>query len=166
MRTGVNLAINRQKVNKQGFPLSVSRLLPGCSSHFLQSSNHCFVFNKVYHFSICGYPPFYSHHGQPISPGMKKRIRFATKIGFCFFSNSYFRSGQYEFPKPEWTNVSTECKNLIKLCLKTNPDERPTIDQVIENPWISVRNIFLFFPFCSQFSFSAIRGCAGHAPCD
>jgi len=70
---------------------------------------------------ICGYPPFYSHHGQPISPGMKKRIR----------------SGQYEFPKPEWTNVSTECKNLIKLCLKTNPDERPTIDQVIENPWIS-----------------------------
>jgi len=70
---------------------------------------------------ICGYPPFYSHHGQPISPGMKKRIR----------------SGQYEFPKPEWTNVSNECKNLIKLCLKTNPDERPTIDQVIENPWIS-----------------------------
>jgi len=70
---------------------------------------------------ICGYPPFYSHHGQPISPGMKKRIR----------------SGQYEFPKPEWTNVSTECKNLIKLCLKTNPDERPTIDQVIASPWIS-----------------------------
>ena len=52
--------------------------------------------------------------------------------------NYIFRSGQYEFPKPEWTNVSTECKSLIKLCLKTNPDERPTIDQVIASPWISV----------------------------
>ena len=47
---------------------------------------------------ICGYPPFYSHHGQPISPGMKRRIR----------------GGHYEFPKPEWDNVSTDCKNLIK----------------------------------------------------
>lgn len=70
---------------------------------------------------ICGYPPFYSHHGKPISPGMKKRIR----------------SGQYEFPKPEWTKVSDECKNLIKMCLKTDPDERPNIDQVIQSPWIS-----------------------------
>lgn len=70
---------------------------------------------------ICGYPPFYSHGGQPISPGMKKRIR----------------SGQYEFPKREWSNVSADCKNLIKQCLKTNPEERPNIDQVIESSWIS-----------------------------
>jgi len=74
---------------------------------------------------ICGFPPFYSHHGQPISPGMKKRIR----------------SGQYEFPDPEWTNVSAECKNLIKKCLKTNPNERPTIDQVIESTWVSQYDI-------------------------
>jgi len=73
---------------------------------------------------ICGFPPFYSHHGQPISPGMKKRIR----------------SGQYEFPKPEWTNVSSDCKELIKGCLKTNPEERLTIDQVIENKWIAQYN--------------------------
>merc|ERR1712130_733896 len=74
---------------------------------------------------ICGFPPFYSHHGQPISPGMKKRIR----------------SGQYEFPDPEWTNVSAECKNLIKKCLKTNPNERPTIDQVISSKWVSQYDI-------------------------
>jgi len=74
---------------------------------------------------ICGFPPFYSHHGQPISPGMKKRIR----------------SGQYEFPDPEWTNVSVECKNLIKKCLKTNPNERPTIDEVIQSTWVSQYDI-------------------------
>merc|ERR1711936_1340254 len=74
---------------------------------------------------ICGYPPFYSHHGQPISPGMKRRIR----------------GGQYEFPRPEWSDVSNDCKNLIRECLKTNPDERPTIDQVIENKWISQHEV-------------------------
>jgi len=73
---------------------------------------------------LCGFPPFYSNHGLPISPGMKKRIR----------------SGQYEFPKPEWTNVSSDAKDLIKGCLKTNPEERHTIDEVIKNKWISQYN--------------------------
>ena len=41
---------------------------------------------------LCGFPPFYSTGGAPISPGMKKRIR----------------QGQYSFPDPEWTSVSTE----------------------------------------------------------
>ena len=41
---------------------------------------------------LCGYPPFYSNHGLAISPGMKKRIR----------------NGQYEFPNPEWSDVSEE----------------------------------------------------------
>ena len=29
--------------------------------------------------------------------------------------NKDFRSGQYEFPKPEWTNVSSDAKDLIKV---------------------------------------------------
>lgn len=47
---------------------------------------------------LCGYPPFYSNHGLAISPGMKKRIR----------------NGQYEFPNPEWCDVSEEGK-IIKI---------------------------------------------------
>lgn len=43
---------------------------------------------------LCGYPPFYSNHGLAISPGMKRRIRM----------------GQYEFPNPEWSDVSEEGK--------------------------------------------------------
>jgi len=74
---------------------------------------------------LCGFPPFYSNHGLPISPGMKRRIR----------------SGQYEFPNPEWQNVSNDAKDLIKGCLKTNPEERLTIDQVIKNKWISQYNV-------------------------
>lgn len=45
---------------------------------------------------LCGYPPFYSNHGAPISPGMKKRIR----------------NGQYEFPAEEWSRVSADGKTV------------------------------------------------------
>jgi len=41
---------------------------------------------------LCGYPPFYSHHGEPMSPGMKKRIR----------------TGQYEFPTQDWACISRD----------------------------------------------------------
>jgi len=73
---------------------------------------------------LCGFPPFFSTQGLPMSPGMKKRIRL----------------GQFDFPKPEWSEVSDEAKDLIRGCLKTNPQERLTIDQVIETKWISVSN--------------------------
>jgi len=73
---------------------------------------------------LCGFPPFYSLQGLPMSPGMKKRIRL----------------GQFEFPKPEWAEVSNEAKELIRGCLKTNPEERLTIDQVIQTKWVSQCN--------------------------
>ncbi|KAL2091375.1 hypothetical protein ACEWY4_013638 [Coilia grayii] len=70
---------------------------------------------------LCGFPPFYSNTGQAISPGMKRRIRM----------------GQYEFPKPEWTDVSQEAKDLITQLLKTDPNERMTITQFMNHPWIN-----------------------------
>ncbi|XP_059800432.1 MAP kinase-activated protein kinase 2-like [Hemitrygon akajei] len=70
---------------------------------------------------LCGYPPFYSNHGLAISPGMKKRIRM----------------GQYEFPNPEWSEVSEEAKDLIRQVLKTDPTERMTITEFMNHPWIN-----------------------------
>jgi len=78
---------------------------------------------------LCGFPPFYSNHGLAISPGMKKRIRL----------------GQYDFPNPEWANVSQEAKNLIKGMLCIDPAERLQIDAVMRNNWISVRAHIRFF---------------------
>ncbi|NXD97148.1 MAPK2 kinase, partial [Chaetorhynchus papuensis] len=71
---------------------------------------------------LCGYPPFYSNHGLAISPGMKKRIRM----------------GQYEFPNPEWSEVSEEVKQLIRNLLKTDPTQRMTITEFMNHPWIMV----------------------------
>ncbi|XP_033116390.1 MAP kinase-activated protein kinase 2-like isoform X2 [Anneissia japonica] len=69
---------------------------------------------------LCGFPPFYSNHGMAISPGMKKRIR----------------NGQYEFPNPEWSQVSEEAKNIIRKLLKTDPTQRLTITEFINHPWV------------------------------
>uniref|UniRef100_A0A672RLK3 non-specific serine/threonine protein kinase n=1 Tax=Sinocyclocheilus grahami TaxID=75366 RepID=A0A672RLK3_SINGR len=69
---------------------------------------------------LCGFPPFYSNTGQAISPGMKRRIRM----------------GQYEFPNPEWAEVSEEAKQLIHQLLKTDPNERMTIEQFMNHTWI------------------------------
>jgi len=70
---------------------------------------------------LCGFPPFYSAHGLPMSPGMKSRIR----------------SGQYAFPSPEWDKVSDQAKSLIKGLLKTDPGDRFSIDQVMSHTWIT-----------------------------
>lgn len=70
---------------------------------------------------LCGFPPFYSNHGLAISPGMKKRIR----------------AGQYDFPNPEWKNVSQDAKDLIKGLLRTDPTQRLNIEEVLANKWIA-----------------------------
>ncbi|CAD6194243.1 unnamed protein product [Caenorhabditis auriculariae] len=70
---------------------------------------------------LCGYPPFFSAHGQPMSPGMKAKIK----------------SGQYTFPAPEWDCVSEAAKDLIMKLLKTDPSERYTIEQTMDHKWIT-----------------------------
>ena len=77
----------------------------------------------------CGYPPFYSTHGQPISPGMKRRIK----------------AGEYTFPVAEWSRVSEEAKRLIQGMLETMPEKRMTIHDIMRSQWISVRIMLYYF---------------------
>ncbi|VDK36254.1 unnamed protein product [Taenia asiatica] len=69
---------------------------------------------------LCGYPPFYSQGGDPFSPGMKSRIR----------------NGHYTFPSKEWDVVSHEAKDLIRLLLNVEPQQRLTIEQAMQHPWL------------------------------
>ena len=64
---------------------------------------------------LVDHPVLYSNHGLANSPGMKRRIR----------------EGAYEFPKPEWSGVSEDAKDLVSGMLKTDPKERLTINDVI-----------------------------------
>lgn len=73
---------------------------------------------------------------------MKKRIRL----------------GQYDFPSPEWANVSQEAKNLIKGMLCIDPAERLQIDAVMRNNWIAVRALLYNFVF-NKFSLYFFKSC-------
>ncbi|VDL75578.1 unnamed protein product [Nippostrongylus brasiliensis] len=75
----------------------------------------------VMYILLCGYPPFFSQNGLPMSPGMKAKIK----------------SGQYTFPSPEWDCVSEAAKDLIKKLLKTDAAERISIEQTMQHKWIT-----------------------------
>lgn len=79
-------------------------------------------------FRLCGFPPFFSNHGQAISPGMKNRIK----------------TGQFDFPSPEWNNVSNDAKTLISSMLSVDPSVRLTINEVVKHKWIAVSIINLY----------------------
>jgi serine/threonine protein kinase len=53
---------------------------------------------------LCGYPPFYGDSDNEIFESV--------------------RVGRYEFPSPEWDDISEDAKDFIKCLLKLNPAER------------------------------------------
>lgn len=44
---------------------------------------------------------------------------------------------EYDFPDPEWTNISKEAKDFIKHLLVKDPNERWTAKQCKQHPWLS-----------------------------
>ena len=102
-------------------------------------NNFCSCFNIFLSFfknRLCGFPPFYSNQGLPISPGMKRRIK----------------SGAYTFPDPEWSKVSVDAKELIRGMLNTDVSKRMTIEHVMRHKWISVKHVL--HSKCPIFSYS------------
>jgi serine/threonine protein kinase len=57
------------------------------------------------------------------------------------------RMGQFDFPNPEWQNVSKDAKELIKGMLNIDPSQRLDIVQVMSNKWIAVRQLTCLIKF-------------------
>ncbi|KAJ7348004.1 CAMK/CAMK1 protein kinase [Mycena albidolilacea] len=66
---------------------------------------------------LCGYSPFRAEDTQTlIRETMEAKIEFHTKY---------------------WKNVSQEAKSFIKRLLSLNPDERPTAEAALNDPWLT-----------------------------
>ena len=49
-------------------------------------------------------------------------------------------SGKLRFPSKEWKNISSEAKELIKKMLTRNPKERPSAEEIFNDPWVQNRS--------------------------
>lgn len=66
---------------------------------------------------LCGFPPFYDDNHDVLT----------HKI----------LAADYVYLEPWWDEISAEAKHLISRMLVVNPEERITIDEIYQHPWLS-----------------------------
>jgi len=72
---------------------------------------------------LCGFPPFYG----------KTQAHLFEKI----------LNADYDFPDPEWTNISDEAKDFVRHLLVLDIDKRYTTKQCLEHPWLKMDTVGL-----------------------
>lgn len=65
---------------------------------------------------LCGYPPFYGDRDEDIL--------------------AMVRNGAFDFPSPDWDDVTKEAKDIISRMLIFDPAKRASAQQLIEDPWL------------------------------
>jgi len=66
---------------------------------------------------LCGYPPFYGDNDAEIFNSV--------------------RSGRFDYPSPEWDEISNSAKQFVSLLLQIDPEMRPTALEGMDHPWIT-----------------------------
>jgi serine/threonine protein kinase len=66
---------------------------------------------------LCGFPPFYDESIKTLTEKVAR--------------------GEYSFLSPWWDDISSSSKDLITHLLCIDPDERYTIDEFLQHPWIT-----------------------------
>jgi len=66
---------------------------------------------------LCGYPPFYGDSDAEIFNSV--------------------RIGQFDFPSPEWDEISDSAKNFVTFLLQQQAELRPTAPAATDHPWIT-----------------------------
>jgi calcium-dependent protein kinase len=67
---------------------------------------------------LCGYPPFYGDSDAEIFDSV--------------------RTGKFDFPSPEWDDISATAKEFVRYLLQKDPRERPTALQAMNHRWIQM----------------------------
>lgn len=65
---------------------------------------------------LCGYPPFYGDTDNQIFDSV--------------------RTGRFDFPSPDWDDISNNAKDFICAMLRRDPSKRLSAAKALEHPWI------------------------------
>ena len=66
---------------------------------------------------LCGYPPFHGSTTKEILQNVRK--------------------GKYGFPEQEWSEISSDAKDLINRLLKLKASKRISMEEALEHTWIT-----------------------------
>ncbi|CAB9502579.1 MAP kinase-activated protein kinase 2 (Fragment) [Seminavis robusta] len=81
-------------------------------------TNSCDIWSigVISYILLCGYPPFYGDSDAQIFDAVKV--------------------GKFDFPSPEWDDISQLAKDFVVSLLKKLPKDRPTAEQAMKLPWL------------------------------
>jgi len=65
---------------------------------------------------LCGYPPFNGTNDSAVHAAVRR--------------------GRYCFPSTEWSGVSRQARDFVRMLLKKDPKKRMTVGQALNHPWI------------------------------
>jgi serine/threonine-protein kinase Chk2 len=76
----------------------------------------------VLYICLCGFPPFSDELNTPESP---------------YTLSQQIKLGHFDYPSPYWDSVGDPALDLIDRMLTVDCDQRITIDECLEHPWIT-----------------------------
>jgi len=91
----------------------------------------------VLYICLCGFPPF-SEELAP--PSLREQIK----------------EGRFDYPSPYWDSIGDSALDLIDRMLTVDPEERITVEEALEHPWIQNK------PFNPGKSTDSDASLAGH----
>ncbi len=75
----------------------------------------------VLYICLCGFPPFSDELWTRENPyGLSEQIK----------------NGRFDYPSPYWDSVGDEALDLIDAMLTVDAEQRPTIEECLEHPWM------------------------------
>ncbi|KAF2265581.1 Pkinase-domain-containing protein [Lojkania enalia] len=102
----------------------------------LESSNHrrytravdIWSLGVVLYICLCGFPPFSDELYSPENP---------------YTLSQQIKMGRFDYPSPYWDSVGDPALDLIDRMLTVDVDQRITVEQCLEHPWVTQQELNL-----------------------